>query len=209
MNTLKSLIQHYLELQNLKRSGLATKLGYTNITGCLRKVDLLIEHPGCNNPLLAKLQSILQIPSEEFELAINQRLEYIEEENTKRFRPFIQTIVSSRPSPIFVAAIAPQLWNIPVESELQLLGYEKELATVVSSHQQLQLEHAKNLPVNSYSELVTLLNEHDSNDEPYSWLFGKGFRYFRKCGETMVFNRECILQKKSESEQPSIAYVSI
>ncbi|MBL0711589.1 MAG: hypothetical protein JJV99_11325 [Colwellia sp.] len=209
MNELKTLINKYLKLNNLKRSQLAIKLGYKNITGGLRKLDHFINNPSFDNPTKLKLQDALKIPKEDIDLAIAERLEYFETENKKKFKPFIQTIVSSRPSPIFVAAFVPQLWNISLNVDLQLLAHEDEIALIVNKYQQLQLEHAKNLPVNDYAELVAVLNDYDSNNTPYSWVFGQGFRYFRKYGETLVFNRECVLQKTSRTEQPSIAYVRI
>jgi len=209
MNELKTLINKYLKLNNLKRSQLAIKLGYKNITGSLRKLDAFIETPSFDNPINLKLQDALHIPKDEIDLAITERLEYFETENKRKFKPFIQTIVSSRPSPIFVAAFVPKLWNIPLSVDLQLLAYEDEVISVVRQYQQLQLEHTKNLPVNDYAELVALLNDYDSNNTPYSWVFGKGFRYFRKYDETLVFNRKCVLQTTSRTEQPSIAYVKI
>lgn len=206
MNELKTLINKYIKLNNLKRSQLALKLGYENITGGLRKFDQFIDEPTYDNPIKLELQSSLQIPHDEMELAIKQRLEYFEEENKRRFKPFIQRIVSSIPSPIFVAALAPKLWNIAIDAEIQLFDYDDEIKIVISKYQQLQLEHAKNKSVKNYDELVSLLNDGDVNNKPYSWVFGKGFRYFRKYGETLIFNRECILQEVSKTEQPSIAY---
>lgn len=205
MNTLKILVNKYIKLNNLKRSELVVNLGYKNITGGLRKLDQFIDNPTFDSSIRLPLISILKIPPGEIDLAISQYQKYIEGEDRKRFKPFIQTIVSARPSPIFVAALAPKLWNISIDKELQLLDYHDEINSVIQTYQQLQLEHAKSKGVDNYSELVKLLTHYDDNNEPYSWMLGKGFRYFRCYDETLVFNRECILQRVSDTEVPSTA----
>jgi hypothetical protein len=209
MDPVKNLIQFHLAKQNLKRSELATKVGYKSITGGLRKIDEFIHNPRFENPLLLKLQSTLKIPTHEMALAITQRRAYFEVEDRKQFKPFLQTIVSSRPSPIFVAAMVPTLWNIPVDVDLQLLNYDDEMKIVISKYQKLQLAHAENKSVTKYNELVTLLHDYDSNNVSYSWVFGTGFRYFRKYDETLTFNRECILQTVLKTEKPAVAYITL
>lgn len=209
MNAVRCLIQHHTKKQGAKRSELATKLGYTNISSGLRKMDWVIDNPTIDHSLLLQLQSVLQIPAPAMYLAITQHQEYLEAENRRRFTPYIQTILSSRPSPIFVAGLVPTLWNISVDVALQSSDYEYEINTVINQYQQLQLKHAKNKVVFEYSELVALLNDDDSNNVSYSWVFGCGFKYFRKHDETLMFNRECILQTASNTENPSAAYVTI
>jgi hypothetical protein len=209
MDPVKNLIQFHLAKQNLKRSELATKVGYKSITGGLRKIDEFIDNPRFENPLLLKLQSTLKIPTHEMALAITQRRAYFEVEFRKQFKPFLQTLVSSRPSPIFVAAMVPTLWNIPVDVDLQLLNYDDEIKIVIGKYQQLQLQHAKSKSLTEYHQLVTLLNDYDSNNVSYSWVFGNGFRYFRRYDETLIFNRECALKAASSAEKPSAAYVTI
>jgi hypothetical protein len=63
--------------------------------------------------------------------------------------------------------------------------------------------------VTEYCELVELLNEYDSKSEQYAWWFGRGFKYFRHYDETLVFDRDCVLQKISSAEQPDVARISI
>jgi hypothetical protein len=209
MNPVKNVIQHHMKKQNLTRSSLAKKLGYTSITGCLRKIDSFIEKPTFEHPLLLKLQEALYIPPQELTLAITQRHAYFEAENRKRFRPSLQTMVSRRPSPLFLAAVVPRLWNIPIGPEVQLLEYDDEIQAIIQKYQQLQLEHAKDLLVTEYCELVELLNEYDSKCAQYAWWFGRGFKYFRHYDETLVFDRDCVLQKISSAEQPDVARISI
>jgi hypothetical protein len=103
----------------------------------------------------------------------------------------------------------PKLWNISVDLELQQFNYDDEIKVVIAKYKQLQLEHAENKSFTEYHELVTLLNDYDSNNVAYSWVFGKGFRYFRKYDETLIFNRECGLQSSSSIEKPTIAYITI
>jgi hypothetical protein len=209
MNPVKYLIEKHLKEHNLKRSELAVRLGYKSITGGLRKLDWLIDNPRLNHPLLPKLLATLQIPDATMSAAIIERQQFFKTQQQKRFKPFIQTIVSSRPSPIFVAAVVPKFWNIPVDTELQNLSYDEEIKAVVGKYQKLQLEHAVNKHIDDYAKLVVLLNNFDRNNEPYSWMFGKGFRYFRKHDETIVFNRECEIQLSSKTEIPVLAYVTI
>jgi hypothetical protein len=141
--------------------------------------------------------------------AIAERQQHFKAQQQKHFRPFIQTTVSSRPSPIFVAALVPSLWNIPVDIELQTLSYDNEIKEVFGKYQALQLKHAVNEPISTYAELVTLLNHHDRKNKAYSWVFGNGFRYFRKHDETWIFNRECEIVSSSKTESPSHAYIVI
>jgi hypothetical protein len=209
MNPVKHLIEKHLKEHNLKRSELAVRLGYKSIAGGLRKLDWLIDNPRLNHLLLPKLLATLQIPDARMSAAIIERQQFFKTQRQQRFKPFIQTIVSSRPSPIFVAAVVPKFWNIPIDTELQNLSYDEEIKAIVGKYQTLQLEHAVNEQIDDYAGLVALLNNFDRNHESYSWMFGKGFRYFRKHDETLVFSRECNLLFSSNLETPSLAYVAI
>ncbi|MFT6908702.1 MAG: hypothetical protein ACJAS1_005405 [Oleiphilaceae bacterium] len=101
------------------------------------------------------------------------------------FKRFIQTIIlSSRPSSIFVAGMVPSIWKIPLDINLQLLECESEVGIIINKHKKLPLKHAEHLAADNYDALVALLDDLDNNDEIYSWVFGLGFRYFRKHNET-------------------------
>jgi hypothetical protein len=101
------------------------------------------------------------------------------------FKLCIQIIIlSSRPSSIFVAGMVPRILKIRLDIDLQLLEYESEVGIIINKHKKLPPKYAEHLAADNYDALVALLDDLDNNDEIYSWVFGLGFRYFRKHNET-------------------------
>ena len=124
MKPLKKLIIQSTRELNLSRCDLAKAIGYTNTSKGLRRIDNYVDALIDLDNIKEQLQCALDIDSDEMELAVSQRQQQLNAEHRRLFKPSLQTIVSSTPSPIFVAALVPKLWNIPIKSDLKLLTYQ-------------------------------------------------------------------------------------
>ena len=88
MNELKILLTDYLKTHNLTRNTFIQKLGYTNTTKGLRRLDEFIEHPK-NNAFKVQLCKQLDISIESMDEIINKQMDLILKDKIKNFIPRI------------------------------------------------------------------------------------------------------------------------
>ncbi|MBF0266918.1 MAG: hypothetical protein HQL46_16770 [Gammaproteobacteria bacterium] len=222
MSELTKLVSHYLKEHGISRNKLAHLCGYKNISKGLRVIDSYLNDLNEKNNISTKIINNLNIPVDEFNAAkksvkdrYEQQAENLKENTRQKFKAFAQVICSSRPSPVFVAAMIPKLWHFPIP-DLKNCNIEQEKQLLFEAYQKHQLDLSKgphNLgshKINNYDDLVQTLDRMDAKNKHYPWVFGKGFRYFRNYDETIVFNRygEVVEQHKSHVE-PNRAVVSV
>jgi len=190
MTPLTTLINKYLKINELSRNDLAHAVGYENITKGLRVIDDFTQHLIIKNEIDKKLLTALNIPDAEYKaaaLALNQLLLNKEKDE---FKPFIQIILSSKPSPLFLGSFYSYV-NLP--ENLTQLTFEEEIASVVNAYRLDQIKkfiqegdydihgHYKMTIEELYEKAKTL-------DTSLSWAVGNGFHYFRKFDDTITFD---------------------
>jgi len=168
-NPLKSLIESGLKAQAITRGELAIRLGYRNINKALRRVDEFVADPVTGDPIAAKLVEALALPQAAFDEAIRKRHEQLEAWDRAAFRPYLQIRLLKPPSSIMVAALVPGLSHIQLSEGLHELPFDEEIAHVCE-----------------------LYRKHRDRYTP-AWPAGEGFRYFRRYGQCLAFDRECRL----------------
>jgi len=128
----------------------------------------------------------------------------------KSFKPIIQTITNSRPSPLFLGGLCPSLWHVPLP-DISDCSFEQELDRVCNAYKQHQLDVNKRLySGNDYNEYLAVIEQTSLNNVNLSWTVAKGFKYFRNNNETLCFNRQCKLTKHLDMHvEPTHASLSI
>ncbi len=174
MNPLKHAIERKLESLGMTREALAQRMGYRNIPKGLRRLDDFIEHLSHRETLLPVLESILADREGELREAATLHARQLLEEQKRRFKPWLQIIPSSRPSPLFVAALCPGLLN-------QVLP--EDIATWPEDEQ--------------FTFVRRLFREHQTG-YPQGWVHGKGFIYQRHVDESLEFDDKGHLVQKGE-----------
>jgi len=161
MNDLTILVTKYLSINNLSRNQLAQLLGYSNVSKGLRNLDQYCSILIDKNQISTKLPIVLNIPQLEYSKAVNQVQSDLENKERSKFKPSLQVVPKSRPSPIFAVAMFPRLLNIEIP-DLNGCSYAQEIKLII--------------------------NEYNNHQQIYS--NGKGFRYFRNYDETLIFNEQ-------------------
>ncbi len=127
MNPLQTLIADELDTQNIKRSELCKRMGYSNISKCIRKFDAMLETLENREWLLPLLQDALKIPDEKFQNAVSALEDQIFEEQSATFKPYIQVILSVRPS---FLSVMGGIMHIPVPSNTPSLSDNQQISIV-------------------------------------------------------------------------------
>ena len=196
MNALRVLIEKYLAANGMSRNTLAGKLGYRNVSKGLRVVDRYLDTLHEKADVSVRLQRILHIPEAELSAATEQVRAAFEEKARASFRPQIHVIPSSRPTPLFVAALASGLLEVKVPSGCGGLDFAEEINLVCDSYRQHQLNVNNEIAAKAHSDFssyLKMIETLENEGTAYPWTVGKGFRYFRSYEECLIFDRECNL----------------
>ena len=104
--------------------------------------------------------------------------------------PKIEIKFDQVPQPIFVVALVPKFWKIPVPPDIQDLGYEEELQKVREIYKKHWMEYNGVFPGGSAKYV--------------------GFRYYRSYDESILFDDDGgIIQIDKEHVPETQAYVQI
>ena len=124
MNPLQNLVADELVAQKIKRSELCKRMGYSNISKCLRKLDAMLETLEHREWLLPLLQDALKIPDERFYTAVSALEDEIFEEQSAVFKPSIWVLYSIKLS-VFGAWGRTRFIEVP--ENVSSLGNEMEI----------------------------------------------------------------------------------
>lgn len=178
MNPLQRLVHEAIRSQGMTRAELARRMGYTNISKGLRRLDALLYDLEGSDRLLPLLQKALSLPDAQLKVAVSQLQEKRIAEERARFKPIIQVIPATTPSPIFVAALVPRLLNIPVPGDLPSLPADEEFSIVCGLYRKHRGAHK-------------------------GWARGKGAIYHRYYDERIELDADC---KMVKTHDHSIGY---
>mgnify|MGYP000476908200 CR=1 FL=1 len=171
MNQLQRLISNYLKTQNISRSKFVKKLGYTNVSKGLKRLDeflITLKSPNPEFPVLILKNS--NIPETDFQDAIQAVQLKLDDKLRKDFVPMIRVIPIYYPHPLWGMVHL----NIKVPENILDLPYDQEIKMICD------------LYLNFRSKVEF--------DVPENWASGaKGFRYFRKFNQTLIFDKNCKL----------------
>ena len=168
-NPLQKLINRYLSDNNISRANFAKQLGYTNVSKGLKRLDeflITLKTPNPEFPALILKHS--DISESDFQDAIQAVLETINDKLRKDFVPMVRVI------PIYYPSLLISLMhlNIKVPENIMDLPYDQEIKVIC--------------------DLYLNFRAKVEFDVPENWASGaKGFRYHRKFGETLVFDKNC------------------
>jgi len=171
MNPLQKLINRYLSDNGVSRSEFSTLLGYRNTNKGLKRLDEFLRGLKSPNPQFAKLiLNNSNISEGEFELAYSAVAESIDNERSKQFSPSIFVIPIYYPSLL----ITMKFLSLKIPNNISELSYEDEIKAIGNVY----LDFRKKV----------------TNTSPSNWSSGeKGFKYHRKFGETLIFDKNCKL----------------
>jgi len=190
MTPLTTLVSKYLKINELNRNDLAQAVGYENITKGLRVIDDFTQYLIIKNEIDKKLRTTLNIPDTEYKAAILALNQLLLNKEKDEFKPFIQIILSSKPSPLFLGSFYSYV-NVP--GNITQLTFEEEIASVVNTYRLDQIKKfiqdgdydvhgsCKMTFEEIYKKVKTL-------DTSLSWAIGNGFYYFRKFDDTITFD---------------------
>ncbi|MEN8214744.1 MAG: hypothetical protein ABFR19_10320 [Pseudomonadota bacterium] len=170
MNPLQKLTQDEMHARGVKRSELVRRMGFRNLNKGLRRLDGLLQYLQASDRLLPLLQRALSIPDEKLRIAVAELQEQLVADERARFKPIIQVIPTTIPSPIFVAALIPGLLNIRVPDDLASLPADKEFQVVCDLYRKHRERHS-------------------------GWAKGKGAVYHRCYDESFELDQDCHLVK--------------
>jgi hypothetical protein len=130
MNPLQNLIADELDAQNLKRSELCERMGYQNVSKCLRKLDTMMETLENREWLLPLIQKALKIPDDKFQTAISALEDEIFEKNSATFKPSIWVMYKNRLN--FFSAYGRTMY-LDVPENVSTLANEMEIIRGICS----------------------------------------------------------------------------
>lgn len=177
MSPLDVVIREKLLNLSITKKQLIDKLSYSNTNKGLRCLSHFIQTGECRERrFVENLMEVLRISPPLFKNSIDsvkerilKERERLEEEN---FKPHIEVKMDKIPRPIFIAALAPQLWKIKVPLDIRELGYEEELEEVV----RIFKEHYKQYNGRFLGGVTSAKYV--------------GFRYYRSYDESIMFDND-------------------
>lgn len=190
MNELKILLTDYLKTHNLTRNTFIQKLGYTNTTKGLRRLDAFIEHPK-NNAFKIQLCKQLDISIESMDEIINKQMDLILKEKIKNFIPRIWIQWKKYPillmmdernlNDIYEIEVPKSFFNLPIQQQFQ---------EVFHLYKQHQLDfYADKFDFKNYTELLSITDSILKQDLYKVWPVNDGFTYHKAFDESYQFNR--------------------
>ncbi|WP_456375421.1 hypothetical protein [Thiolapillus sp.] len=165
MNPLKTYIERTLAAKGMRRSDLARRMGYRNVNKALRRLDRFIDELADAKRITPQLAVILGNEAALIE-AVRQRQEQLDREARARFKPWLQILPSSTPSPLFVVALCPWMLNLPLPED------------IASWPEARQFDH------------VRRLFRQNQEEYPLGWRHGRGFIYRREYGDSLEFDEQ-------------------
>ena len=211
MNALRTLVSHQLIAKDLSKHQLASIIGYTNINKGLRVIDNFLNTLTDSNGISSKLRLALDIPSNDYELAIEHVKHTLHERAKQAFRPSVQVILSGRPSPIFAACF---FTGFIILEDTSLLNFKDEINCICASYTQDQIarfsdtKHYKDSG-SEYGSFVESLEKNELSNTPVPWQFGNGFRYFRAFEDTLTFDRKGRLINRNNAPPQASAMLRV
>jgi len=191
MNALKILLTDYLKTHNLTRNTFIQKLGYTNTTKGLRRLDEFIEHPK-NNAFKVQLCKQLDISIESMNEIINKQMDLILKGKIKNFIPRIW-IKWNKEYPLLLMMDERNLndiYGIEVPKSLFNLPIKQQLQEVFHLYKQHQLDfYADKFDFKNYTELLSITDSILKQDLYKVWPVNNGFTYHKAFDESYQFNR--------------------
>jgi len=191
MNELKILLTDYLKTHNLTRNTFIQKLGYTNTTKGLRRLDEFIEHPK-NNAFKVQLCKQLDISIESMDEIINKQMDLILKDKIKNFIPRIW-IKWNKEYPLLLMMDERNLndiYGIEVPKSLFNLPIKQQLQEVFHLYKQHQLDfYADKFDFKNYTELLSITDSILKQDLYKVWPVNNGFTYHKAFDESYQFNR--------------------
>ena len=129
MNPLQTLIADEMDAQHVKRSELVKRMGYSNISKGLRKLDAMLETLENREWLLLLLQKALKIPDEKLQTAVSALEDEIFEKNSAEFKPYIEVLLAVRPS---LLCVMGGIMHIKVPENTPSLSDNQQISIVRS-----------------------------------------------------------------------------
>jgi len=171
MNPLQQLIQQYLSKNNLSRNVLIKKLGYTNTNKGLRRLDdFFINIRSPEDDFALRILQNTGIQKDQFNAAAQTIINKRHDEYRKIFKPQLKVIPISKPSLL----LSLMHLNLKLPENINSLSYNEEIKVVC--------------------KLFLEFREKVKNNSPDQWASGeKGFKYYRNYGETLFFDKNCLL----------------
>jgi hypothetical protein len=211
MNILQALVSQRLNHMNIGKRQLVLRIGYTNMSKGLRRIDNFMNTLSDPGNIRFKLQSALAIPHKEHQHAIDGVEALILKQAQYSFKSSAQVILSGRPGPIFAAAF---FVNVDIPKGIASLSFAEEMKIVFDCYKQNQIAHFSNHNFyassgSDYLSFVEAIEKVESSNNPIPWCFGKGFQYFRKYKDTLTFDRRGNLISRTEQHNKSSAKMSV
>jgi hypothetical protein len=219
MNPLQKLINSEMKEQGIKRSVLATRIGYSNTTKGLRRLDAMLDTLEGREHLLHQLQDALKIPDEKFQTAVSALEEEIHAKYRAEFIPYIHIVPNGQPrrysffsrKPWWMAEIniPKYLSSLPIDQELSVvcglcrthrLRYEVELEGISTTNKDgdKKFERAsKNLLLPTDQETPSTCKMCGMRRKSFKETI-KGFIYHRNYDQHFELDHDCFLRKYSE-----------
>ncbi len=113
--TLQSLINQKIKRKDLSRPELVSAIGYTNISKGNRRLNHFLntlETP--SSDFINNLLSVLDIDCITFNKSINVSLDQFSNQPKKKFKPYIQIILSIEIRPLFASQMVANKCSVPV-----------------------------------------------------------------------------------------------
>ena len=174
---------------------LVEKLGYSNTNKGIRRLNHFIQTGECREKrFIENLVKFLRISPPVLKNAIDSVKEKILEKRERlereSFKPHIEMKMDEIPRPIFLAALVPKFWKIPVPPDIQDLGYEEELQKVREIYKKHWKQYNGVFPGGSAQYI--------------------GFRYYRSYDESILFDNDGGIVRIEKKHIPETqAYVRI
>ena len=192
MNELHDLIINYQRKHFLTRNTLVQKLGYSNITKGLRRLDKFIKRPS-NTDFKFKLSQQLNIPINILDEVVNKQLSIMPKVvKVEKFIPFIQVAWLKGPSLLMNESQLSHLYRIEIPSNLLKPTFD-QVCDLYKQHQLKKFAQILNVPdtLDCYPQFVKAV-EKSIKDEVYvSYALGNGFTYHKSRKGSFSFNLHC------------------
>ncbi len=134
--TLHNLLTTKIKEPDLSRSRLVLRMGYTNVSKALRRLDHFVQTlEAPSEEFIVRLRSALRVDNQEFAQAVAATLRKIYADAEKAFQPFLQVLPGAQIRPGFAGAMIYNLCCLPVPEELLDLPYKEEIDSVIALYQ--------------------------------------------------------------------------
>jgi len=152
MYSIQEFVLEIMKQKNITTKELAKRLGYSNITKGIRRINAFLQYDEYNATIIDNLHSALDVPKDVIAKKLEETRQQIEKERENNFKPFLYCVTTYQvPSPIFVCAITRsyELKKVELPHNFNDLTEEQKMLTI----QQAIKEHNEKV-YNKYGGII-------------------------------------------------------